>query len=224
MRALTGHSVHIFSLGRPLLSALHRLYRFQAHPLDRWRGGEGSLVLTWQSFVLWLDWYGFLSASWVGRSPMWCFVQMPRSGGTVCSVPQRLLRSSRRTCFRERWRFRTREIPHTLPVRHADEVVRLGALSPLGGHSRDNPEEQDSSCLARIFGRTFPKRSRLGMVIGTTVKACAPAGLLCELPAPKQRRLKSVWEPSVVSLQHGETFPGGTPSSKVISSFRRQFT
>ena len=37
VRVLTGHLVHIFSLARPLLSALHRLYRFQAHPLDRWR-------------------------------------------------------------------------------------------------------------------------------------------------------------------------------------------
>ena len=37
VRVLTSHLVHIFSLARPLLSALHQLYRFQAHPLDRWR-------------------------------------------------------------------------------------------------------------------------------------------------------------------------------------------
>ena len=49
VRVLTGHLVHIFSLARPLLSALHRLYRFQAHPLDRWRKLFG---LTWRNFVL----------------------------------------------------------------------------------------------------------------------------------------------------------------------------
>ena len=44
-------------------------------------------------------------------------------------------------------------IPHTLPVRHTDEIARLGALSPLGGHSHDDPEEQESSCPTSGFGR-----------------------------------------------------------------------
>ena len=37
VRVLTGHLVHFFWLALPLLSARHRLYGFQAHPLDRWR-------------------------------------------------------------------------------------------------------------------------------------------------------------------------------------------
>ena len=37
VRMLTGHLVRIFSSARPLSSALHQLFRFQAHPLDRWR-------------------------------------------------------------------------------------------------------------------------------------------------------------------------------------------
>ena len=57
------------------------------------------------------------------------------------------------TRLRERWRFRTREISHTSPVRHAGEVARLGALSPLGGHSRDDPEEQESSYLTIGVGQ-----------------------------------------------------------------------
>ena len=58
------------------------------------------------------------------------------------------------TRFRERWRFRVREISQTLPIRHADEVARFGALSPLGGYSREDPEEQESSYPTEGFGRS----------------------------------------------------------------------
>ena len=62
-------------------------------------------------------------------------------------------RASGATRFRERWRFRTRAISHILPVRHADGVARLGALSLIGGHSCDEPKERDVSCQAANFGR-----------------------------------------------------------------------
>ena len=57
------------------------------------------------------------------------------------------------TRFRERWRFRAREISHTLRVRHADGIARLGALSPLRGHSCDDPWEQDVFHQVANFGR-----------------------------------------------------------------------
>ena len=116
-------------------SALHRLYRFQAHPVDRWpRFSRADLSeLRTIAGVVWLSECEF------GR---------PFSHVVFCSdaalrryCVQRTTATSEElkeaTRFRERWRFRTREISHTLPVRHADEVTRLGALSPLGSHSRN---------------------------------------------------------------------------------------
>ena len=102
------------------------------------------------------------------------------------------------TCFRERWRFRAREISHTLPVRHADEVARLGAWSPLGGHFRDDPRGTRWFLPCRELRPGCGNRRGLdsvGTVLGSTAEAGAPAGFLCKLPTLKQRRLKSVWEP-----------------------------
>ena len=213
VRVLTGHLVHIFSLARPLLSALRRLFRFQAHPLDRWRRFSRADLAELRTLagLVWL------SECELGRPfshVVSCSDATLRRYCVQCTTAT-FEELKKATCFREPWRSRTREIPHTFPVRRADGVVRLGALSPLGGHSCDNPEEQDGSCLSGTSAYLqVSKGSRLGMVIGSTVKACAPAGLLCELPALKQRRLKSVWEPPVVSLQHGATPPAGTPMTQ----------
>ena len=120
------------------------------------------------------------------------------------------------TRFRERWRFRTREIPHTLPIRHADEVARLGALSPLGGHSRDDPEEQEDSCPISGFGRAANFQEVM-TAYGSWLDRQG------ELPALKQWRSKSAWESFAVSLQHGAILLAGTLSSREVSSSKKQF-
>ena len=131
MRVLTGNLVHIFSLARPLLSALHRLYRSQTHPLDRWRRFSRADLAELRTLagLVWL------SECELGRpfSPVvFCSDATLRRCCVQCTTAT-FEEVKEATCFPERWRFRTREIPHTLPVRHAGEVVRLGALSPLGG-------------------------------------------------------------------------------------------
>ena len=118
------------------------------------------------------------------------------------------------TRFRERWRFRAREISHTLPVRHADEVTRLG------GHSRDEPEEQDDSGLVAAFEEVS---NRYGAWLDsqglrtrrTAMRASSPKAVEVE---------ECVWEPFVVSVRHGTTPLVGTRSSKATSSLRKLFT
>ena len=115
--------------------------------------GGDSLGLTWQNFVLWPEWSGSLKVSWVGRFPVWCFVRMLRSEGTAYNVPRSPSRSSRRPHAFVNCGVFGQEISHTLPVRHADGIASLGALSPLGGHSCDDPKKQDVSYPVANFGR-----------------------------------------------------------------------
>ena len=152
VRILKGHLVYIFSLARPWLSALHRLYRFQAHPLDRWRKFSPTDLAELRTLVglVWLSegelghpcsHVVFCSDATLSRYCVQC---------TTASFEELKVA----TRFRERWLFRTREISPTVPIRHADEVARLGALSPLGGYSRDDPEEQESAYPTWGFGRS----------------------------------------------------------------------
>ena len=113
-------------------------------------------------------------------------------------------RASGATRFRERWRFRTRAISHILPFRHADGVARLGALSPIGGHSCDEPKERDVSCQAANFGRAadFEDVSiRYGAWLDsqglhtrrTSVRASSPKALEIEECVGAIRRLLLAW-------------------------------
>ena len=78
---------------------------------------------------------------------------MPRSEGTVFKVPRRPSGSSRRPRVFVNGGAFGREISHTLPSRHADEVARLGALSPLGGHFSRRPRgTRWSLALSKSFG------------------------------------------------------------------------
>ena len=67
---------------------------------------------------------------------------MLHSDGTVCNVPRRPLWSSRRPLALVNGGVfgHERETSHTLPGRHADGTARLGALSPHGGHSCEDPK------------------------------------------------------------------------------------
>ena len=171
VRILTGHLVHIFSLARPFLAALHRLCRFQAHPLDRWRKLSRADLAELRTLAGVLP-CGFCPDATLRR---YCVQR------TTASFKE--LKEATR--FRERWRFRAREISHTLPVRHADGIARLGALSPLGGHSCDDPKEQDVSYQVAKFGRAAnfeDVSSRYGAWLHSQ-----------GLPLPKQWRLRSVW-------------------------------
>ena len=151
--------------------------------------GGGVLGLT---FWVWLS-----ECELGGRSPMWCFVRMPRSEGTVCNVPRRPLRSSRKPRVFVNGGAFGRE--------HADEVARLGALSLLEVILATTQRNKMVLALLGASGGFRRGLDSVGPVPGSTAKACAPAGLLCELPALKQRRLKSAWEPFAVSLQQGAT-------------------
>ena len=116
VRVLTGHMVHIFSLARPLLSALHRLYRFQAHPLDRWRRFSRADVAELR-ILAGLVW---LSQCELGRPfshVVFCSDATLRRYRVQCTTAS-FKELKEATRFRERWRFRTREFPHTLPIRH----------------------------------------------------------------------------------------------------------
>ena len=188
VRVLTGHLVYICSFARPLL------YRFQAHSLDRWRSISRADLRTLAGLVC------SPSASWVGRSPMLCFARMPCSKDTTASFEE--LKEATR--FRERWRFRVREISQTLPVRHADEIARLGALSPLGGHSRDGVEEPESSQPTKGFGRSanfeevmtaygsWPDRQGV-RTNRTSVRASSPKAVEVEECVGVIRRLPATW-------------------------------
>ena len=94
VRVVTGHVVHIFWLARPLLSALHRLYRCQADPLDRWRRFSRADVAELRIFpgLVWPSECELGRA----RSLMLCSARMPRCGDTVCNVPQRPSRNSKK--------------------------------------------------------------------------------------------------------------------------------
>ena len=117
-----------------------------------------------------------------------------------------VLRGAQRgpACFRERWRFRAREIYQTLPVRHADEVAHLRPLSPLGGHSLDDPDEQDGSCPVDSLGRAadFEEVSaRYGAWLDsqgprtrrTSVRASSPKATEIEECVGAIRRLPAAW-------------------------------
>ena len=187
---LTGHLVHIFSSARPLLSALHRLYQFQAHPPD---GGD-SLALTWQNFVLWPEWSGGRPFSHV----VFCSDATLRRHCVQCTTaPFMELKEATRS--RERWRFRA-QVSHTLQVRYADGIARLGASSPLGGHSCDDPKEQDVSYQVANFGRAanFEEEStRYGAWLDsqglrtrrTSVRASSPKAMEIEECVGAIRRL-----------------------------------
>ena len=108
------------------------------------------------------------------------------------------------TRFRERWRFRTREVSRTLPVRCVAEVAGLGTLSPLGGHSRDSPEEQDVSHSVAGFGRAadFEKvstqysvwlDSQVLRTRRTYMRASSPKALEVEEGVVAIRRLPAAW-------------------------------
>ena len=114
-------------------------------------------------------------------------------------------RASGATRFRERWRFRTRAISHTLPVRHADGVARLGDLSPIGCHSCDEPKERDVSCQASNFGRAADFEdvsTRYGAWLDsqglrtrrTSVRASSPKVLEIEECVGAVRRLPLAWD------------------------------
>ena len=151
VRMLTGHLVHIFSLARPLLSALHQLYRFQAHPLDRWRRFSRADRAGLRSLagVVWL------SECELGRpfSHVVFCTDATLSRYCVQCTTASFEELKEATRFHERWRFRTREVSRTLSVRYVDEIARLGSSSPLGGHSRDGPEQRDVSRCVAGFGR-----------------------------------------------------------------------
>ena len=127
---------------------------------------------------------------------------MLRSEGTAYTASFKELKEATR--FRERWRFRAREISHTLRVRHAAGVARLGALSPLGGHSCDDPKEQDVSCQVANFGRAknFEEVStRCGAWLDsqglhtrrTSFRASSPEGMEVEECVGAIRRLPLAW-------------------------------
>ena len=168
-------------------------------------GGGGSLRPTGRSSVPKLEWSGSLNVSLAGRAPMWCFVQMLRSQGTAYNVPWRPSKNSRMPrVFVNGVGFRTREVSRTLPVRYVDEVARLGTLSPLGGHSRDNPEEQDGSRSVAVFGRAadFEEVStRYGVSLDsqglrtrrTSMRASSPEAIEVEECVGAIRRLPAAW-------------------------------
>ena len=192
VRVLTGHLVHIFSLARPLLSAVHRLHRFQGHPLDRWRKFSRAELRTLAG-VVWLSecelgqpfsHVVFCSDATLSRYRVQC---------TTASFGE--LKEATR--FLERWRFRTREISHTPPVRHADEVTRLGAV-------RREPEQQDNSGPVVSFGRTadFEEVStRYGAWLDsqglrtwrTAMQASSPNAVEVEECTGAVRRLPKAW-------------------------------
>ena len=210
---LTGHLALIFSLARPLLSASHRLYRFQAHPLDRWRRFSRADLAELRT----LTGVVRLSECELGRpfsQVVFCSDATLRRYCVQCTTStfEELKDSTR---FRERWRFRARETSHTLPVRHANEVARLGALTPLGGHSRDDLEEQDNSGPVVSFGRTadFEEVStRYGAWLdsqglhtrGTALRASSPEAMEVVECVGAIRRLSIACWPSI-RVAHADT-------------------
>ena len=142
VRILTGHLVHIFSLVRPLLSALRRLYRFQAYPPDRWwRFCRADLaeIPTLAGVVS-------LSECELGRPffhVVFCSDATLRRNCVQCTTSSFV--DLEATRFRKRWRLRVREISHTLPGRHADGVARLGALNLVKTTPQKDPFSQCKS-------------------------------------------------------------------------------
>ena len=188
VRVLTGHLVHIFSLARPLLSVLHQPFRLQAHPLDRWRRFSRADLAELRTLagVVWLS-----ECELGGQFShvVFCSDATLRRYCVQCTMAS-LEGLKEATRFRERWRFQTQEISHTLSVRHANAVARLCALMEV--ILATTPRNKMVLALSRTLAELrVSKRSRIGTVPCSTAKACALAGLLCELPAPKLRRLKS---------------------------------
>ena len=151
--------------------------------------GGDTLELTWQNFVLWPEWSGSLKCE-LGRPfshVVFCSDAALRRYCVQCTTAS----FKEATRFRKRWRFRAREISHTLPVRHADGIACRGALSPLGGHSCDDPKEQDVSDQEANFGRAanFEEVStRYGAWLDA--RACVPEELLCGLPVLKAMEIE----------------------------------
>ena len=201
VRVPTGHFLfHIFSLARPL-----------------WRFSRADLAeLGTLARVVWL------SECELGRPfsrVVFCSDATLRRYCVQCN-PASFEELKEATRFRERWRFRTREVSRTLPVRYVDEVARLGTSSPLGCHSRHGLEEQDLSRSVAGFGRAaeFEEVStRCGVWLDGQ-------GLRTRRTSMRASSPKATWEPFAVSLQRGEALLAGTRSSKATSSSRRQST
>ena len=155
--------------------------------LIRLTSGGGSLGLTGRSSVLEPEWSGSLNVSLAGRSSMWLVFCSDATLSRYCvqCTTASFEELKEATRFRERWRFRTPEVSRTLPVRHVDEIARLGTLSLLGGHSRDGPEM--FLVLSQVLVELqISKRCRLRVVCGSIARACVPAGLVCYRLVPKQ--------------------------------------
>ena len=179
VRILTGHLVH------NIISS--------ARPLDRWRKFSRADLAELRTLagVVWL------SECELGRPlslVVFCSDATLRRYCVQCTTAS-FKELKEATCFRERWRFRTREISRALPVRHADGIARLGALSILVTIQRNKMSLIQSHTLAEL--QTL-KKCRLGTALGSTARACVPTELLDGLPVLKQcvaaiRRLPLAW-------------------------------